>query len=292
MFSRPFPSPLPVAGLLLLLLLAACGGGSSDAAETGQGAGAPAGDAVIQRELRDLITAVSPLAPTATKSAEMDWFRRRRETLERLRAGSPELGRAALDEYLTRPDALLDVRTALLDVAAHCGPEEAQPLLVELVSTFGEHLGVRKAAARFLALTSPEKAAELLEPIVSTTEGARTYPPMEDLLESWVIAMDALGRDPVEVLAEVSTDIRQEQSTRHFAARQLGEHEGAAGRQALEALLVESLGNNMLRRIAAQSLGATVAKDDLCPVLERVMNNEADPNMLQFLASMLEEFCL
>ncbi len=246
----------------------------------------------VEREIRDLITAVSPAAPDATAIARNDWFKRRKATLERLRLGSPELGRAALETYKEKPDASRDVRSALLDVAAHCLPDETRPILIDLVANFGDDLGLRKSAARYLAQTSPGPAAELLEPIVSTTEHGATYPPNDDLLESWVIAMDKLDRDPTEMLALVCTDIRQENAARHYAARQLGKRPGEVGRQALEAVLVESLGNNMLRRIAAQSLRDSLPKDEFCPIVQRTFDNEADQNMQLFLASMLEEVCL
>jgi hypothetical protein len=56
-------------------------------------------------------------------------------------------------------------------------------------------------------------------------------------------------------------------------------------------VLVESLGNNLARRYAAQSLEATLPREELCPVLRRVFENEADQGFQEFLASMLEEDC-
>jgi hypothetical protein len=47
----------------------------------------------------------------------------------------------------------------------------------------------------------------------------------------------------------------------------------------------------MARRYAAQSLAVTVAKDELCPLLERVFGKEADVGFQQFLAALLEEHC-
>lgn len=279
---------------LLPLFLLACGGPDPAASEADSGTAAdaaPAADAAVDRDLRDLISAVSPMRPDATAMQQSDWFSRRKETLERLRRGSPELGKAALAGYQDRPDSLRDVRAALLDVAAHCAPDETRPVLIELVSTYGDDLGLRKKAARYLAQTSPEQAIDLLQPIVSSTEQRSTYPPIEELLESWTIAMDLIERDPAPVLASIATDIRQDQATRHFAIRQLGRHKSDVGRQALELLLVESLGNNMMRRFAAQSLRSTVDKQQLCELISRVFDNESDINMQKFLASMLEENC-
>ena len=286
------PAALP---LLLLPLLFSCGGGGSDAAERhGEESGAPeAPDARdIERDIRDLISAASPMRPDATAIQERDWHTRRKETLKRLRDGSPALGEAALEAYLERPDALRDVRSALLDVAAHCAPEKTQPILVELVSKYGDDLGLRKNATHYLAQTSPAVACELLEPIVISTERSATYPPNDELLEAWVTAMDLEERDPVSVLVSIATDIRQDQGTRHYAIRQLGLRPSEAGRQGLEALLVESLGNNFMRRLAAQSLRDTIDQESLCEVLRRVFDNESDVNMQKFLASMLEDRCL
>ena len=295
----PNRRPRPLALLLTLtlgavpaLLLPACDGGAGDPVN---GAGPPAvgsAPAEIEREIRDLISAVSPLPATATAFQEIDWSDRRRETLKRLRQGPPELGAAALEAYEARSDALVVVRSALLDVAAHCDPESARPILIELVQTYGPDLGLRKNAALYLAQTSPAQATELLEPIVLGREGGATYPPMDQLLEAWVLAMDLEQLDATEVLTLVVTDISMEPASRHRAAKELGKRPSAAGRQALETVLVESLGNDLLRRFAAQSLQSTLTAEELCPVLERVFENESNINMQQFLASMLEENCL
>jgi hypothetical protein len=103
--------------------------------------------------------------------------------------------------------------------------------------------------------------------------------------------MDALGRDPLPTLADVATDPRQDDVTRNLAIRTLGREPSIRGRQALEALVVESGGNHMTRRKAMQSLVLTVPPEELCPLAERVFKNEADLGFQQFLASVLEEHC-
>ena len=275
----------------VLCALQACSGGeaSQPGEEAAPGAPAPTGEHA--RELRDLVSAVSPLPATATALQETDWYARRKETLERLRAGPHSLGLAALQQYAESAGASREVRAGLLDVGSHCAPLEARPILIELVTKFGEDLGLRKSAVRFLGETSPAEATLVLEPLLETTEHGATYPPADALLEAYTGAMDAQGRDPTRILALVATDLRQADAARSFALKDLGKRPSPASRQALEAVLVESLGNNLSRRYAAQALRASLPKEELCPVLQRVFDNEADIGFQQFLASMLEEAC-
>lgn len=274
-----------------LAALQACSGGSAPVPGADPAQSAPEASGEHARDLRDLYTAVAPLSPTATAMQETDWYARRKETLERLRLGPRELGLAALEAYAEKPDASRDVRAGLLDVASHCAPPETRPILIELVTQYGEDLGLRKSAVRFLGETSPAEATLVLEPLLETTQHAATYPPADALLEAYTGAMDALKRDPTRILATVATDLRQNDAARSFALKELGKRPSPAGRQALEAVLVESLGNNLTRRYAAQALQASLANEELCPVLTRVFDNEADLGFQQFLASMLEEEC-
>ena len=78
---------------------------------------------------------------------------------------------------------------------------------------------------------------------------------------------------------------------RHYAIKLLGTIPSSQGRQALEQLLVESSGNHMLRRFAAQSLRDTLTKDELCPLLQRVLEREADPNFQIFIDNMILDSC-
>ena len=290
MYSLPIT--LGTLGLLgLSLLLPACSGSDSASAGSGAEVGGEVSEGELDRDIRDLISAVSPLGPNATAAAERDWYARRKETLERLRKGPSALGEKALEAYAKRPDALPALRSALLDVAAHCSPESTRTVLVDLVTTFGDNLGLRKNAAEFLALTSPKEALRVLEPILSTTELSSTYPPADELFDYWLAAMKTLDRDPVPLLAEAATDIRRDAGTRNYTIKKLGGYPSKLGRMALEQVLVESIGNQMARRFAAQSLRKTVDTEDLCPVLQRVFDNEADTGFQQFLASMLEESC-
>lgn len=288
---RPHPHPTaPRSGafLVLTVLAAAC---SPEGSAVQGGEAAPAASEQVKREVRDLITAVTPFVPTVSVAEQNAWYGRRRATLERLRTAGPEVGLEALRVYHERPDTLTEIRVGLLDVAAHTAPEETRPILVELVETFGEDLHVRTKAAEFLGRTSPEKAIEVIEPILRGEVPRQTYPPQERLLAAWNTACVAAEHDRIPLLCEIATDLKSAQDVRHLSVRLLGEEPSVQGRQALERLLVESSGNSYIRRLAAQSLLATVPHEELCPLLVRVLENEADHAMLPFLDDMIQSNC-
>ena len=270
------------------------GGCSPDASATSPGAsnGDPGstGTTQAQRDVLDLIVAVTPAAPTLPPVEKNAWYGRRQETLRRLRAGGPEVGREALRMYAVRSDSIPEIRAGLLDVAAHAAPEDTSPVLVELVTVYGEDLFLRTQAALFLGRTSPTTALEVLGPILSGEERG-TYPPDDRLLEAWNTAAVALDTDRAPLLCDLATDLKLDQSVRHQATKLLGEVPGAQSRQALELLLVDSSGNQYIRRMAAQSLQNSLTAEDLCPLLRRVVEREADPNFQIFLDSMIQQSC-
>jgi hypothetical protein len=283
--SQPRPA-LQAALALGLLLLGAC----ADSGAAAQKAPRGGAGADVEQEIGDLVRALTPLPATAPSGEGHAWFARRKQTLERLRAAGPEVGRAALQAFADeeRPPA---VRGGLLDVAAHAAPEETRTLLVELVTHYGADLGLRKEACLLLGETAPETALAVLEPILLEVPRSATYPPDDALLDAWIRAAQALGRDQGSVLAAIATDTLQSQEARHRAAKGLGEFESVIGRSALEHVLVESGGNNYLRRVAAQSLRATVPPAELCPRLEDVLAHEADQNFAQFLDDLVRKTC-
>jgi len=193
-----------------------------------------AGSHEAQREIRDLITAVTPLPAAATITEKSAYFPRRKETLERLREGDEAIGWEALRMYDLRRDAPVDIRKGLLDVAAHVLPEETSPILVELITTFGDELGLRAEACQLLAGTSPEIACEVLEGILSESRPRTTYPPQDQMLKAWIRAAKTVGLDRAELLSTIAVDLRKESITRTLALRELGEFDSNVGRQALE----------------------------------------------------------
>ena len=118
----------------VLLLAAACDPeASADSSPLNDEA---ASSRVVQRDIRDLITAVTPASPTLPPIEKNAWFGRRKETLERLRQAGAEHGAEALRLYHERAESLPEIRVGLLDVAAHTTPEETRSILVELVSEY------------------------------------------------------------------------------------------------------------------------------------------------------------
>lgn len=278
MLHRSRPTPLVLA-LLVVAPLAACGPGQADAAE------------VATREIRDLVTALTPPPLDALPVEKSEFYQNRKRALERLRQASEAHGLAALERLRKDPPALTEVRCGLLDVAAHAAPKATEPLLVELVTTFGADLGLRREAAELLGQCLPETALTVLEPILRERYDGRTYPPEERLLSAWLTAMERLGRDPVPLLALAATDLHRPMDVRHFATRALGRFPSPQGRQALETLMVESSGNGYIRRMALQALEQSLPKEEFCALARRVQENEADTDFILVIESALEKSC-
>ncbi len=245
----------------------------------------------VERDLLDLIAALTPLPPEAPAGDQSDWHIRRRQTLERLRQASHAHGLEALRLWRERAGSLPEVLAGLLDVAAHTAPLETRELLVELVLEYGHDPLLRRKAAEFLAETSPETAIEILEPILRGEIHGRTFPPDEALLEAWNRAALATAHERAPLLCAVATDLNREQAVRHLATRLLGEVASPQGRAALEQLLVESSGNHMIRRIAAQSLLKTLPREELCALMRSVLEKEVDHNFQIFLDDLLIANC-
>ncbi len=278
--SRPGAAP---AGALLVTLLCSCSRGASE--------NEAADPVTVQRDIRDLLTALRPPAGDALPVEKSRYHAQRRETLERLRSADRAHGQEALRTYLEEPPALAEMRAGLLDVAAHAAPEDTRPVLVELVTTFGEDIYVRTQACEYLGETAPETALEVFTPLLSGRVDGRTYPPEERLLSAWVTASEKLGRDPVALLATIATDIQRPQEVRHLATRALGAHDGPQSRQALQVILVESSGNGYIRRLATQSLRQLLSKEEFCELVESVQSREADLEFLRFLEDARQKNC-
>lgn len=262
-----------------LLLLSACDPVSSAAPGT------------AKSEIQDLITALKPPPATEIPTVKSEWHLTRKRTLERLRGASREHGLEALRVYREEPPALPEIRAGLLDVAAHTAPEDAEELLVELATRFGEELLVRTEATQLLGSCLPARAVDVLEPILHGRYDGRTYPPEERMLDAWVTAMERLEQDPVPLLALIATDIQRPQDVRHAATRALGRHDSPQSRQALRTLLVESTGNGYVRRLALQSLLRLLPREEFCELAKTVQSREADTEFIVFLESALNRDC-
>ncbi len=281
-------SPLPFLLILFAGLQGACDQAPADLTPEVAARGPRPS---VERTLGDLITALTPLAADTPVGERNAWFLRRRETLDRLRAqGDVELGRRALAAYHERETAPVDVRAGLLDVAAHAVPEEVQPVLIPLIQEYGPDLGLRASACEILAETSPQAAVDVLGPIL-TGERNRTYPPDDRMMRAWIVAADRLEFDKSEVLARIAMDPKKNSQARQWAIKGLADVPGPRARQALESMLVDSTGNNYVRRLAAQSLLENVDRDAFCAKINEVIENEADLNFQFFLDSMLTNHC-
>ena len=272
-------SAIALAFVLALLLVGGVGCGPTEAGSDGK------------VELAELFTAYEPVSPTATSDKQDAAFHRRQEVLERLRHGSQALGRAALEEFHADPKRAPELRHALLDIAAHCAPDETTPLLEQLFREFGPPIDLRTNATLLLGECAPEHAMELFPPILRDPKLPRTYPDRERVLEAYLLAAKKTGAQADELLAELATALFQAPSVRYLAVEALAKYPTQHSLSALEEVLVESGSDGLLRRKAAQAIRDGFPRDVGCATLERVADRESNVEFLQFLANMLEQHC-
>jgi HEAT repeat protein len=258
---------------------------------TPESSAAASEEARVEREVRDLMRALTPLDPAALPVARSEWHLTRRRTTERARTLSRDFGSTARRILVEERPEQEEVRVGLLDAAAHCDPEGTEDLLVQLVLTYSDELLVRGRAAELLGETRPERGLEVLEPILREQWDGRTYPAEEKMLNGYLAACQGSGHDPAPVLALIATDIQRQQDVRHLATKTLGDFDTPLSRQALRNIMTESTGNSMIRRFAVQSLRKLLPKEEFCPLVKQVQGHEADEQMILFLESMLNENC-
>ena len=249
----------------------------------------------VHGQLVELVELMTPLGKTVTSDITDKRFLRGQEVLGKLRAGGRETGLEALrmlrEDVPSDKPRPTDVERALLDVAAHAAPEDARPLLVSLVKEFGPSLALRTEATLLLGETSPETALEVLAPIVKNAHPKQTMAPAEFTLHAFVTACDKTGRSAVPELADIATNLYMDETARIRAVKELGHRPEPLALQALQAILIESTGDGYLRRMAAQGLRDSLPKENACEMFQKVAENEADLNFLQFLRDMLEKNC-
>lgn len=245
----------------------------------------------VAQEVGDLIAALTP-PPEAEGSGPRDeYHRRRRITMQRMQSAGVEVGEAVLKAYLEKDHLILPVRQGLLEVAAINAPQATEPILVQLITLYGEDLGLRELAARLLGQVAPQRAIEVIKPLLFDRTPSTTYPPDESLLMGWIDACAALDMDPSRDLGRLATDMGREGSVRGLALKTLGTIDSKIGRAALEEVLVESSGNLYLRRLAAQSLVQVVESKELCTLMQVTFEREADPMFKLFLADVIQKNC-
>lgn len=246
------------------------------------------------RQIEELIASLEPIEETVTSDIHDRWFIHQQKLMKRLEvSGDRELGRAAIQEYARYGGDVSLVRWGLLAVAAFTAPDDSRDLLKTLMLTYGFPIDDRTFAATLLAKSSPDLYLEVALPFVKRRARAdATMPNDEFLVRGWVTACEGLGISPVDVLADVTTNLWMEEAARHYAAKTLGRYpDDPLGRLALETALVESLGNGYLRRMAAQALRDSLPREDACTLFEEVWIREADSNFQLFMKSMIEDNC-
>ncbi len=287
--AKPHALRVPALGLALCLAVASACEEPAPPAPTG-----PTEEQVAAARARidELFEALEPVDLTLTSDVHDAALHRRRELMKSLRAGDPVLGREALAVFNARPAEPSQTRVALLEIASHCAPDLARPVLEHLVCHYrSAGMDVRTEAARILAETSPQAAVDLLTPMVVDTRPQQTLPHPEFLLRAWLLASRSLGEPDAQVLADVATNLFQNPTARYVAVDALGEVKGSISRMALEEVLVESGPDGLLRIKAAQAIVKLLPKDEACAVLERVADRETNPVFLETLADFLREHC-
>lgn len=250
-----------------------------------------------QAQLDELVEALTPLPADLTSKVLDRHLHRGQELLAAAKAGPRELGVAALQrlrEGAPKGDdglPIQEVERGLLQVAAYSAPDDARPLLENLVLQYGPTLHIRTEALICLADTSPARALEILEPMVTMARPNQTMPPAEFIVRAWVTACTRTGRSPVKELADVATNLFYDQTGRTAAVKLLGNYKDPLAIQALTAILVESTGDGYIRRMAVQALLEVLSPEDACSVILKVTDREADQNMLLFLRDVLEKRC-
>jgi hypothetical protein len=249
--------------------------------------------AVADKRIDELVAAMMPIDRAVTSDRSDAKFIHGQKLIAELSAGGPEVGRAALRALANRAgkEQFADVERALLTVGARAATADALSLLETLVTQYGASIDLRTEATLLLAEVAPARALELIEPRLLGKIRNQTLPSAEFLVKAWVIACDKTGRSPVKELADVATNLFQEESARIRATKELGRYKDPRGEAALREILVESTGDGYMRRMAVQSLHAILPAETACEIFQQVASKEADLNFARFLADVLDKWC-
>ena len=244
--------------------------------------------AAARNEIRSFVEAMIPPAIEETSDLHDAWLRRTRALRLEMEAREEEIGNAALHAFTGEVSERTVTRQALLRIGTRCSPKAAAPLLRELMVTYGYRLDDRTEAAVLLAEADPrlylEEAADHLRRRKRATQ---TMPPDEFLIRAWVTACESLGKSPVDMLADVATNLVLDPPARYAAAEALGHYpDDALGREALKVCLVESSGDAYLRRKAAQAIRASFNTEEACALFSYILAREVDATFATFLADM------
>jgi hypothetical protein len=238
-----------------------------------------------------LVDILTPLDKTVTSDVSDARFHKSQDMLAELSSAGPEVGRAALHALQERKEKVVDIERGLITVAAKSDTQETLPLLEKLVTQYGAAIDLRTEATLLIAEVAPERAWQLLQPMVTQQRPDSTTAPAEFLLRAFVTACEKTGRSPVKELANVATNLFQDEAARVRAVKELGKYSDPLAEQALRTILIESTGDGYLRRMAAQSIVKSLPRESACDILKQVADHEAELNMLQFLMNVIDQNC-
>ncbi len=246
-----------------------------------------------RRKLREFLEAMVQPPLDATSDIHDEWFHRTTAMRKALMAADEDVGNAALHAFCGDATDFYDARRALLMIGASAAPKSAAPLFHELTWNYGYRIEDRSEACQLLGAIDPEGFFEHAEPFL-TRRGrpTRTMPPDEFLLRGWLAACEKSGRSPVEMCADVATNLWMEPYARYMAVEELGLHpSNPLARRAMETCLIESTGDGVLRIKAAQSIAAGYPREEACALFQSVYDKEVSINFKKFLADLIAANC-
>jgi len=244
----------------------------------------------VRAEIKAFVDAMIPPPIEATSDLHDDWLQETRALRKQLETREEEIGNAALHAFTGEVSDRTVTRNALLTIGARCSPQAAAPLLRELMVTYGYRYDDRTSAAVLLAEVDPEMyMTAAVDHLRRRKRASKTMPPDEFLIRGWVTACETAGKSPVDMLADVATNLIIDPPARYAAAEALGRYPDVnLGREALKACLVESTGDAYLRRKAAQAIRASFNAEEACSLFSYVLTREVDATFAMFLDDMLQ----
>ena len=247
-----------------------------------------------RQQIVKLLRALQELDPTLTSDHHDKWFIQNKRLVQELEMSTrPEIGWAALHAFSHYPERHFPIRRTLLAIGARVSPKEAEPMLAELAFNYDYYIEDRSEALLLLAETSPAVFFEGARPYIERQgKPFQTAPNDEFFVRGWLTACEQSGESPVEMMAQVATNLALEPYARVVAVRALGKHaDDPRASGAIQTTLVESTGNGYLRRISAQTVMDGFPRETACALLQAVMNRDSDLNFARFLDDMIQLNC-